>query len=196
MRGGKGPACAIGLGLAFAGCCKGVLHCKWSIGRNSFGQIARSSTGAVLLNRVALSGETVDFQVVGGGTFDSGAVILIANNNSNGILGGWSTTKYLVERAMNAAGKKRLGLLGMRERLEMVGGNFSVESAPGQGTTIVAQIPPGKAGPISTDPTAYGVPGTDASTRAAGLFAGIFAKSAGSALAATNSLSAQSFVAP
>jgi signal transduction histidine kinase len=36
---------------------------------------------------------------------------------------------------------KRLGLLGMRERLEMVGGNFTIESIPGQGTTITAQIP-------------------------------------------------------
>jgi PAS domain S-box-containing protein len=40
-----------------------------------------------------------------------------------------------------ANGRKRLGLLGMRERLEMVGGNLGVESAPGQGTTITAQIP-------------------------------------------------------
>ena len=31
----------------------------------------------------------------------------------------------------------------MRERLEMVGGNFDVESAPGKGTTITAQIPSG-----------------------------------------------------
>ena len=38
---------------------------------------------------------------------------------------------------------KRLGLLGMRERVEMVGGSFSVESAPGKGTTIQAQIPLG-----------------------------------------------------
>jgi signal transduction histidine kinase len=29
----------------------------------------------------------------------------------------------------------------MRERLEMVGGSFSVESAPGKGTTVRAQIP-------------------------------------------------------
>ena len=36
---------------------------------------------------------------------------------------------------------KRLGLLGMRERLEMVGGNFTVTSAPGKGTTVLAQIP-------------------------------------------------------
>jgi signal transduction histidine kinase len=34
-----------------------------------------------------------------------------------------------------------LGLLGMRERLEMVGGKFVVESSPGKGTTIQAQIP-------------------------------------------------------
>jgi signal transduction histidine kinase len=41
-----------------------------------------------------------------------------------------------------AKGKnKHLGLLGMRERVEMVGGRFTVESAPGQGTTIRAEIP-------------------------------------------------------
>jgi signal transduction histidine kinase len=34
-----------------------------------------------------------------------------------------------------------LGLLGMRERLEMVGGKFSVTSAPGKGTTVRAEIP-------------------------------------------------------
>ena len=49
-----------------------------------------------------------------------------------------------VDGVLKAKGRKRLGLLGMRERLEMIGGNFSVESAPGQGTTIVAQISPGK----------------------------------------------------
>ncbi len=36
---------------------------------------------------------------------------------------------------------KRLGLLSMRERLEMVGGNFTVTSAPGKGTTVLAQVP-------------------------------------------------------
>jgi signal transduction histidine kinase len=29
----------------------------------------------------------------------------------------------------------------MRERVEMVGGSFRVESAPGKGTTVCAQIP-------------------------------------------------------
>jgi signal transduction histidine kinase len=50
-----------------------------------------------------------------------------------------------VERALQANGGKHLGLLGMRERLEMVGGKFVVESSPGKGTTIQALIPPGRA---------------------------------------------------
>jgi PAS domain S-box-containing protein len=48
---------------------------------------------------------------------------------------------FKVERKMNAGGGKRLGLLGMRERLEMVGGRFEIESAPGRGTSITAEIP-------------------------------------------------------
>ena len=52
---------------------------------------------------------------------------------------------FQVERVLHAKGSKRLGLLGMRERLEMVGGHFEVESAPGKGTTVIAQIPHGKA---------------------------------------------------
>jgi signal transduction histidine kinase len=52
---------------------------------------------------------------------------------------------FSVERTLHANGGKRLGLLGMRERLEMVGGSFAVESAPDKGTTILAQIPPGNA---------------------------------------------------
>jgi PAS domain S-box-containing protein len=35
----------------------------------------------------------------------------------------------------------RLGLLGMRERLELVGGELTLESAPGAGTTVIARIP-------------------------------------------------------
>jgi PAS domain S-box-containing protein len=36
---------------------------------------------------------------------------------------------------------KRLGLLGMRERIEMIGGTFSVDAKPGEGTAVVAVIP-------------------------------------------------------
>jgi signal transduction histidine kinase len=35
----------------------------------------------------------------------------------------------------------RLGLLGMRERVEMLGGTFSVESAPGHPTTVRVELP-------------------------------------------------------
>ena len=42
---------------------------------------------------------------------------------------------------LHAKKRQRLGLLGMRERVEMVGGAFTVESAPGQGNTIQALIP-------------------------------------------------------
>jgi len=48
---------------------------------------------------------------------------------------------FQMERVLNAKGNKRLGLLGMRERVEMVGGTFCVESAPGQGTTVRVEIP-------------------------------------------------------
>ncbi len=53
-----------------------------------------------------------------------------------------------VERVMLTRGRKRLGLLGMKERLEMVGGTFRVESAAGKGTTVTAEIPLGKAPPL------------------------------------------------
>lgn len=48
-------------------------------------------------------------------------------------------------RALLTAGAKHLGLLGMRERLEMVGGSFEIESAPRTGTKIAARIPVSKA---------------------------------------------------
>jgi signal transduction histidine kinase len=54
---------------------------------------------------------------------------------------------FQVERVLHGNGSRRLGLLGMRERLEMVGGNFGVESAAGKGTTITAHIPLRQAGP-------------------------------------------------
>jgi signal transduction histidine kinase len=49
-----------------------------------------------------------------------------------------------MERVLKTKGRERLGLLGMRERVEMLGGTFCVESVQGKGTTIIAQIPSGK----------------------------------------------------
>jgi len=48
---------------------------------------------------------------------------------------------FEIERVLFAKRNKRLGLIGMRERVEMVGGTFNIESAPGKGTTIQAQLP-------------------------------------------------------
>jgi signal transduction histidine kinase len=54
---------------------------------------------------------------------------------------------FEAERMMRSRGRKHLGLLGMRERLEMVGGHFDVASARGDGTTITARIPSGNGTP-------------------------------------------------
>ena len=54
----------------------------------------------------------------------------------------WDDGKsFQVERTLHTNGGKRLGLLGMRERVEMIGGKFEIQSAPGKGTVITAQIP-------------------------------------------------------
>ena len=45
-----------------------------------------------------------------------------------------------MNRHFSESGIKRLGMVGMRERVEMVGGCLVVESAPGRGTTVRAMI--------------------------------------------------------
>jgi signal transduction histidine kinase len=54
---------------------------------------------------------------------------------------------FQADRVMRSSLNKRLGLLGMRERVEMVGGTFDVKSARGKGTTIVVCIPFSKSEP-------------------------------------------------
>ena len=46
-----------------------------------------------------------------------------------------------VEDVLQANRGRRLGLLGMRERLEMVGGSFAIISVRGRGTTVAVEIP-------------------------------------------------------
>jgi PAS domain S-box-containing protein len=48
---------------------------------------------------------------------------------------------FAVDEVLKRKGPRRLGLLGMKERLEMVGGRFSVVSTRGAGTTIETWIP-------------------------------------------------------
>ena len=47
---------------------------------------------------------------------------------------------FPVEKTIQAK-SNRLGLVGMKERIEMVGGTLSIGSAVGQGTTVRAEIP-------------------------------------------------------
>jgi signal transduction histidine kinase len=50
------------------------------------------------------------------------------------------------EAAMSGvAGRRRLGLAGMRERMDLLGGELEIESAPGKGTTVTATLPLGDA---------------------------------------------------
>jgi signal transduction histidine kinase len=43
------------------------------------------------------------------------------------------------------AGRRRLGLAGMRERMDLLGGELAIQSAPGKGTTVTATLPLGDA---------------------------------------------------
>ena len=43
------------------------------------------------------------------------------------------------------ANKRTLGILGMKERTEMMGGKYEISSELGQGTTVVVSIPSHKA---------------------------------------------------
>ncbi len=61
-----------------------------------------------------------------------GAVRLVITDDGRG---------FQVDGAALARSTQRLGLLGMRERAEMVGGTFCVESAPGKKTSVRVDIP-------------------------------------------------------
>jgi PAS domain S-box-containing protein len=45
------------------------------------------------------------------------------------------------EQGNERTASHRLGLLGMQERMEIVGGTLTIESKPGQGTTVYARVP-------------------------------------------------------
>jgi signal transduction histidine kinase len=54
---------------------------------------------------------------------------------------------FAVDRVLNQKGSRGLGLLGIQERLEALGGTLQITSAPGQGTTLQITLPvdPGEA---------------------------------------------------
>jgi len=62
----------------------------------------------------------------------AGAVHLSVNDNG---------TSFDVARAFDVKRHNRLGIIGMRERAEMAGATFAIESVPGRGTTIRVRLP-------------------------------------------------------
>lgn len=61
-----------------------------------------------------------------------GAVCMSVKDNGRG---------FQEERVLRARKHRHLGLLGMRERVEMVGGTFAIQSAPRGGTVVLAEVP-------------------------------------------------------
>lgn len=78
---------------------------------------ARASRGTVVIRRIK-----------------NGACLEISDNGR----------AFDVARLSSTRWSKRLGLTGMRERVEMVGGRFIVVSETGKGTTVRAEMPFGK----------------------------------------------------
>ena len=48
---------------------------------------------------------------------------------------------FAVDKRGSPEGEKQLGLLGMRERVRLVNGQFTVKSAPGKGATVTVEVP-------------------------------------------------------
>jgi PAS domain S-box-containing protein len=48
---------------------------------------------------------------------------------------------FRVSEQLAGKGRRRLGLIGMQERVRLVNGIFSIESIPGKGTTVRVQLP-------------------------------------------------------
>lgn len=48
---------------------------------------------------------------------------------------------FNAKRILNSTSHTRLGVLGMRERVEMLGGTFAILSTPAKGTTVTVEIP-------------------------------------------------------
>jgi signal transduction histidine kinase len=62
---------------------------------------------------------------------------------------------FAVERVVNQKGPRGLGLLGIQERLEALGGTLQITTAPGQGTTLQITLPVEPHGASSEDNGAW-----------------------------------------
>jgi len=57
---------------------------------------------------------------------------------------------FEVEQILGRTGRQGLGLLGIQERVEALGGTFQISSAPGQGTTLQVTLPAAAPAPVAT----------------------------------------------
>jgi signal transduction histidine kinase len=61
---------------------------------------------------------------------------------------------FSVERIASPGWGDQLGLIGMRERVEMIGGRFEITSSPEAGTRVWAEVPTGRARAVGPAPVA------------------------------------------
>jgi signal transduction histidine kinase len=66
-----------------------------------------------------------------------GRAVLVVEDNGKG---------YDPEADVSSGGNKGMGVINMRERAALVGGELEIESSPGAGTTVYARVPIGRAG--------------------------------------------------
>jgi signal transduction histidine kinase len=59
---------------------------------------------------------------------------------------------FVVEHVLGQTGRQGLGLLGIQERLESLGGTFQISSAPGQGTTLQITLSEAASAPLADGP--------------------------------------------
>ena len=77
-----------------------------------------------------------------------------------GTLGGVAGSGQALPRpAEDAVALTGLGLAGMRERAELLGGNLELTSAPGRGTTVRLTVPFTPRGEPGLGPALPGTPG-------------------------------------
>ena len=64
-----------------------------------------------------------------------GVTVLDVQDNGKG----FDPSQFFEKTNGHAEGS--FGLMGMRQRVEQLGGNLLIESAPGEGTTLVVKLP-------------------------------------------------------
>lgn len=109
----------------------------YRVGQEALSNVARHSAANQVATTLVQNGDALTLEI---------------QDNGQGFIPK-STTPALVH-AGDAAVPRGLGLIGMQERLAMIGGRLQIESTPGRGTRIIATAPvPSTARPVETQET-------------------------------------------